>query len=56
MRIMITNDHHILLLNNNIKSFDRIKYYVNSFDIDTVKNSLITSNKLIVSDEFFIKG
>ena len=37
MRIMITNDRHVLTLNNNIKSFDSIKILDNCYDVTNIK-------------------
>ena len=58
MRIMITNDHHIILLNDNINSFDQVKkpirYDVNNFDNESVKQNLLSNDDLIVSDDFYI--
>ena len=68
MRIMITNDRHVLTLNNNIKSFDSIKILDNNYDLTNIisledkvandeklKEIYNNSIKLVVSDKFFIK-
>ena len=63
MRIMITDDCHIILLNNNLKSLDQIKGKVEiNYDIKDIDkidylalNKFIDDNLKKVSDKFYLR-
>jgi len=56
MRIMLTNYNHVVLLNDELKSFDKIKNINDLIDNDSIINNLVNKFNIQISDKFYIKN